>query len=230
MLAGISSLGNSYYGSSYVYAPAVRRTAGSGLVRAASIPAAQPEAPVGPVQPVRPVPETSSDTPLDRSDLLRRLAADPAAARVRGQIQYVGAGARDRAEKAREELEPYDLKSAQEAAEEGECQTCKRRKYQDGSGDPGVSFKTAAHVDPDLAQSVIRGHENEHVARNQAKADREGRKVVSQWVAYHTAICPECGRAYVSGGTTRTVTADEAEQPAAGEEKEGAPGGAPAAA
>ena len=31
--------------------------------------------------------------------------------------------------------------------------------------------------------------------------------MVSQSVTYHTAICPECGRAYVSGGTTRTVTA-----------------------
>lgn len=230
MLTGISNLGNSYFSSPCAYVPAAQRTAGSGIVRTVSIPAAQPEMPVGPVQPVRPVPETSSDTPLDRSDLLRRLATDPAAARVRGQIQYVGAGARDGTEKAQAEREPYDLKSARETAEEGECQTCKRRKYQDGSDDPGVSFKTAAHVDPDLAQSVIRGHENEHVVRNRAEADREGRKVVSQSVTYHSAICPECGRVYISGGTTRTVTADSPEQPEAGEEKESASGGAPAAA
>ena len=52
----------------------------------------------------------------------------------------------------------------------------------------------------------MRGHENEHVVREQAKARQDDRKVVSQSVTYHTAICPECGKAYVSGGTTRTVT------------------------
>ena len=29
---------------------------------------------------------------------------------------------------------------------------------------------------------------------------------VSQSVTMHTEICPECGKAFVSGGTTRTVT------------------------
>ena len=51
----------------------------------------------------------------------------------------------------------------------------------------------------------------EHVYREQAKAQREDREVVSQSVTYHTAICPECGKAYVSGGTTRTVTAAKSE-------------------
>ena len=26
-------------------------------------------------------------------------------------------------------------------------------------------------------------------------------------MTYHTGICPECGRFYIEGGTTRTVTA-----------------------
>ena len=60
----------------------------------------------------------------------------------------------------------------------------------------------AQYVDPDMAQSAVRGHEQEHVTR-----EREGRKVVSQTVSYHTGICPECGRFYIEGGTTRTVTA-----------------------
>ncbi len=98
-------------------------------------------------------------------------------------------------------------KSAREVMEEAECQTCKERKYQDGSDDPGVSFKTAAHIAPELAASKVRGHEMEHVVRERASAAREDRKVVSQSVTYHTAICPECGKAYVSGGTTRTTTA-----------------------
>ena len=106
-----------------------------------------------------------------------------------------------------------ESKSAQEVMEEGECQTCKERKYQDGSDDPGVSFKTPTNIAPEQAASAVRGHENEHVIREQAKAQREDRKVVSQSVTYHTAICPECGKVYVSGGTTRTVTrADNSQQ------------------
>ena len=96
--------------------------------------------------------------------------------------------------------------SAQEALKEGECQTCEERKYQDGSDDMGVSFQTPTNVKPEQAASAVRGHEMEHVVREQAKADREGRKVVSQSVTMHTEICPECGKSYVSGGTTRTVT------------------------
>ncbi|MGN0636925.1 MAG: hypothetical protein ACI4J0_01005 [Huintestinicola sp.] len=88
----------------------------------------------------------------------------------------------------------------------GECQTCKNRKYQDGSDDPGVSFKTASKVAPEAAASAVRGHEMEHVYRNRAEAAREGREVVSQSVRLKTGICPECGKAYISGGETRTVT------------------------
>lgn len=96
--------------------------------------------------------------------------------------------------------------SAQEAIEEGECQTCENRKYQDGSDDMGVSYQTPTNIKPEQAASAVRGHEMEHVYREQAKAEREGRKVVSQTVTMHTEICPECGDVYVSGGTTRTVT------------------------
>lgn len=87
-----------------------------------------------------------------------------------------------------------------------ECQTCKNRKYKDGSDDPGVSFKTATHLDPEAAPYAIRSHEGEHVAHNKAKAQKENREIVSQTVTYHTDICPECGRVYMSGGTTRTVS------------------------
>ena len=107
-----------------------------------------------------------------------------------------------------------DSKSPQETMEESECQTCKNRKYQDGSDDPGVSFKTATNVAPEQAAAAVRGHEQEHVVREQAKAQREDRKVVSQSVTIHTEICPECGDVYVSGGTTRTTTkANPVEEP-----------------
>lgn len=87
-----------------------------------------------------------------------------------------------------------------------ECQTCKNRKYQDGSDDSGVSFQTPTKVDPKAAGAAVRSHEQEHVSRNRAKADREGNEIVSQSVTIHTGICPECGKVFVSGGTTRTIT------------------------
>ena len=107
---------------------------------------------------------------------------------------------------------------------EKECQTCKERKYQDGSDDPGVSYQTPTHISPEQAASAVRGHEMEHVVREQASAEREGRRVVSQSVTMHTAICPECGRVYVSGGTTRTTTASDSqpEQPISEQEADAA--------
>lgn len=87
-----------------------------------------------------------------------------------------------------------------------ECQTCKGRKYQDGSNDPGVSFKTPTQISPEVAGSMVRAHEQEHVTREQSKAQREDRKVVSQNVVLRNGICSECGKVYVAGGTTRTVT------------------------
>ena len=104
-----------------------------------------------------------------------------------------------------------DVKTPQEVMEDSECKTCAERKYQDGSDDPGVSFKTAAHISPEQAAAKVRSHEYEHVVREQSKADRENKEVVSQSVRLHTDICPECGRTYVSGGVTNTVTRGKSE-------------------
>lgn len=84
-----------------------------------------------------------------------------------------------------------------------ECQTCKNRKYQDGS-DEMVSFKAATHINPNSAGALVRSHEQEHVSNAYKKASLKDGKVLSATVSIHTAVCPECGRAYVSGGTTRT--------------------------
>ena len=92
---------------------------------------------------------------------------------------------------------------------EKECQTCANRRYQDGSNDSGVSFQTPTKLSPDEAASAVRSHEMEHVTRNQAKARREGKEIVSQSVTIHMAKCPECGESYVSGGVTHTVTRGE---------------------
>ena len=103
-----------------------------------------------------------------------------------------------------------------------ECQTCKNRRYQDQSDDPGVSYQTPTAISPDQAGAAVRAHENEHVSREQAKAAKQGREVVSQSVIIKTAICPECGRVYVAGGKTTTVTRakDKSEQFQAGEKPE----------
>ena len=86
-----------------------------------------------------------------------------------------------------------------------ECQTCENRKYQDGSNEHDVSFKSASKVAPEAAASAVRGHEQMHVTNAYQKAEKDNGKVVSANVTIHTSICPECGKTYVSGGTTRTT-------------------------
>ena len=84
-----------------------------------------------------------------------------------------------------------------------ECQTCKNRKYQDGS-DEMVSFKSASHISPSASGAVVRAHEQEHVSNAFKKAAQNNGKVIASNVTLKTDICPECGRSYVAGGTTHT--------------------------
>lgn len=183
--------------------------------RTAVVPRSLPKATDQPVAPVSSVPTVGRDqlSAVQLSGFRYQPGTDPVELSVRGRIQYL----------SQEDLEAEISmsKSAQEVMAEGECQTCRERKYQDGSDDPGVSFKTPTNVAPELAASAVRGHEQEHVVREQAEARREGREGVSQSVTYHTAICPECGKVYVSGGTTRTSTRAVQEQPDAGTELAG---------
>lgn len=86
-----------------------------------------------------------------------------------------------------------------------ECETCKSRKYQDGSDESNVSFKAAAHVSPESAGAAVRAHEGQHVSNAYKKAAQKNGEVVNASVSIHTAVCPECGRTYVSGGTTNTT-------------------------
>ena len=97
------------------------------------------------------------------------------------------------------ENERYGIKDPGE-----ECETCKNRKYQDGSDEHNVSFKAAAHISPSAAGSAVRAHEGQHVSNAYKKAETNNGKVINASVSIHTSICPECGRSYVSGGTTRT--------------------------
>ena len=84
-----------------------------------------------------------------------------------------------------------------------ECETCKHRKYQDGSNEM-VSFKAAGHIAPSNAAMVVMGHEQEHVSNAYRKAALGGGEVQRASVRLKTDICPECGRTYISGGVTTT--------------------------
>ena len=99
--------------------------------------------------------------------------------------------------------EESDVKLPGHRSSPAECETCKNRKYQDGS-DEMVSFKSASHISPTEAPARVRGHEQEHVSNAYKKAAQGGGKVLRASVAIHTAVCPECGRTYVAGGTTTT--------------------------
>ncbi len=105
---------------------------------------------------------------------------------------------------AEDALNPDANKKAGRKSSPEECQTCKERKYQDGS-DENVSFKSAAHISPEAAGAAVRAHEGEHVSNAYKEAEEKGGEVVNASVTIHTAICPECGRTYVSGGTTNTT-------------------------
>lgn len=208
---GISSVGASrgyapyYYNN---YSTALQRRGAPSSTQAVSPVAAAQTTPVQPVARTAPVQRGVTQPVPQESQLpVAREGADPVEMAVRGRIQY---GEQEllppQLEMAQGEQELQEAKSPQQVMEEAECQTCKERKYQDQSDDPGVSYQTPTNIAPEQAAAAVRGHEQEHVVREQAAAQREDREVVSQSVTLHTAICPECGRVYVSGGTTRTAT------------------------
>ena len=85
-----------------------------------------------------------------------------------------------------------------------ECETCKERKYQDGSDEGDVSFKAPTHIDPSASTAKTMAHEQEHVANAYEKASKGNGKVLQASVQLKMAVCPECGRTYCAGGTTTT--------------------------
>lgn len=102
------------------------------------------------------------------------------------------------------ENDPDHQKKPGRKSSPAECETCKNRKYQDGS-DENVSFKTAQHVSPSASGAAVRSHEAEHVKNAYSKAAKENGQVISAGVSIQTAVCPECGSVYTAGGETRTV-------------------------
>ena len=102
-----------------------------------------------------------------------------------------------------------NTQKASETLGAGPCKTCESRRYVDQSNDPSVSFQTPTSISPGQSASMVMSHEQEHVANEQARAEREGSRIVNQSVTLTSAICPECKRMYISGGTTRTTTVSD---------------------
>lgn len=86
-----------------------------------------------------------------------------------------------------------------------ECQTCKNRKYVDGSNEADVSFKTPGHIAPENSASMVMAHEQMHVSNARQEGGKENASLVSASVRLKMAVCPECGRSYVEGGVTNTT-------------------------
>lgn len=219
MVAGISGVSPYSYG--YGYYGSMRASGVSQITRMqpvqrnGAVPVVRRASNIGmPVEPIRPIGAVNANATsgIGYAIPFLRKGMDPAELAVRMRIQYGNEPQAEAGKAAGEDSEAAaGAEGVQKAFEEGECKTCEQRKYQDGSDDAGVSYKTPTHIAPEQAGSAVRGHEMEHVTRERAEALREGKEVISQSVTMHTAICPECGKAYVSGGTTRTTTAESKE-------------------
>lgn len=89
--------------------------------------------------------------------------------------------------------------------ESGECETCKNRRYVDGSNEGNVSFKAPGHISPAESGAKVMSHEREHMANARREGGKENKELVSASISLKMAVCPECGRSYVEGGETRTT-------------------------
>ena len=114
---------------------------------------------------------------------------------------------------AHKSTDPDDQVKTGRKSSPSECETCKSRKYQDGSNESDVSFKAPGHISPQASAGAVRAHEQQHVSNAYEKASKGDGKVISATVSLRTEICPECGTAYVAGGETRTSIAYSKENP-----------------
>ena len=136
---------------------------------------------------------------------------------IQGNAQAGSTNAQDRAQSAgkteRNNANPDDQVKTGRKSSPSECETCKSRKYQDGSNESDVSFKAPGHISPQASAGTVRAHEQQHVSNAYQTAAEGNGKVISATVSLRTEVCPECGTAYVAGGETRTTIAYSKENP-----------------
>jgi len=94
---------------------------------------------------------------------------------------------------------------------QGTCYTCENRRYVDKSDDASVSYQTPTKLSANMAGMAVAAHEQEHVRNEQANTQQDDREIISQSVTLHYDTCPECGKLYVSGGTTRTTSMEKSD-------------------
>ena len=135
---------------------------------------------------------------------------------IYGNSQAGSTNAQDRAQSGgkagKTSANPDDQIKAGHKSSPSECETCKSRKYQDGSNETDVSFKAPGHISPQASAGTVRAHEQQHVSNAYQEASEGNGKVISATVSLRTEICPECGPAYVAGGETRTTIAYSGEK------------------
>ena len=191
---------------SYMYGPSA-----SVYTAAASRTSAQ--ASVNPGAAVTPVPAVPSNEQTERRRVLP--------AEVEKQVQEAFDKMRYGSPRNAEDVNgnKIDIRYAKDDANKdgrispSECSTCKERTYVDGSNESNVSFKTPGHISPAASASVVSAHEHEHVANAIHKGNEEGVDLISVSVSLKTAVCPECGTVYVSGGTTHSSLRYEGDTP-----------------
>ena len=146
-----------------------------------------------PIEPIKKVPPVEGDNGMK--------IFDPHKARIAAMTGH------------EDQVDPLELKALKRAGIV-ECSACANRKYQDGSDEANVSFKTAAHVDPSQSEAAVTAHEGMHVknAVNEAATD-SSKTLTSASVSIHYATCPECGRRYAAGGLTTTTMASKQQIP-----------------
>ena len=143
--------------------------------------------------------------------MLDTIAAQKAATALSKAIKQDAAQAKQVAEKA-EQQSAKKKDGFDGDCPDCQCEKCRSRRYQDGSNDSRVSFQMPTVMDPVKARSRVMSHEMEHVRSEQHKAKQENKVVVSQSVRIMNDRCEECGRNYVKGGFTRTVTRPKLEE------------------
>jgi hypothetical protein len=89
------------------------------------------------------------------------------------------------------------------------CETCDNRRYRDVSNDGSVSMQSPTKIAPEDSASAVAAHEQEHIRNDRLSAESEGREVVAQYVRLMNAICGECGKTYVAGGSATTISASK---------------------
>lgn len=127
------------------------------------------------------------------------IGSSPVSGYLSQKIQYTAGGKIDESN-----LSDGEIKQLKRSGKI-ECETCKNRRYKDGSDDGTVSFQSPTNIKPEQSAGKVMSHEMEHYRHETANARRNGEKILSISVSTTKSVCPECGASFTSGGLTRVT-------------------------